>query len=201
MTNDDPTRGPYQSPLRQRMREQTSQIILDAVATVIRNSDLAAVSIAEVARIAEVTEQTIYRHYGTRDELIRAFIKWHLERAVGGPELKLPETIDDLLVWLAARYQTWEDDRQVVSETYLSPIGRELRQPLYEIGYRNLIRMLGLEHPDFDELTRRQAAASMLTLMSTENFVFLKRNLGYDAAEAHASVVAAINAIRRGAGR
>jgi AcrR family transcriptional regulator len=198
MTQDS-TRAPYQSTLRARMKEQTAQIILDAVATIIRRADLAAVSIAEVARVADVTEQTIYRHYKTRDDLIRAFIKWHLEQAVGGPNIQLPQTIDELLAWLELRYVAWEHDRQIVSETYLSPIGRELRLPLYEMGYQNVIRMLGLEHPELGERQRRHVAAAMLTLMSTENFVFLHQNLGYDAHEVHLSVVSAINAIRRGA--
>ena len=197
MTSDGP-KASYQSPLRARLKEQTSLIILDAVGTVIRNGDLAAVSVAEVARIAEVTEQTVYRHYGTRDDLIRAFIKWHLERAVGGPDIQLPRTIDELLAWLEARYRAWEADRQIVSETYLSGIGRELRQPLYELGYQNIIRMLGNEHPELDPAKCRAIAAAMLTVMSTESFVFLHRNLGYDAKAVHASVVTAINAMRRG---
>jgi AcrR family transcriptional regulator len=197
VTSDGP-KAPYQSPLRARLKEQTSLIILDAVGTVIRNGDLAAVSIAEVARIAEVTEQTVYRHYGTRDELIRAFIKWHLEQAVGGPAIQLPRTIDELLAWLETRYKVWEADRQIVSETYLSAIGRELRQPLYELGYANIIRMLGNEHPELGEPMRHAVAAAMLTLMSTENFVFLQGNLGYDAKAVHNSVVTAINAMRRG---
>lgn len=197
MTSDGP-KASYQSPLRARLKEQTSLIILDAVGTVIRNGDLAAVSIAEVARIAEVTEQTIYRHYGTRDELIRAFIKWHLEQAVGGPDIQLPRTIDELLAWLETRYSAWEADRQIVSQTYLSEIGRELRQPLYELGYQNITRMLGNEHPELGDPMRGSIAAAMLTLMSTENFVFLQRNLGYDAKAVHSGVVTAINAMRRG---
>ncbi|MFZ5793670.1 MAG: TetR/AcrR family transcriptional regulator [Sphingomonas sp.] len=197
MTNDA-SKAPYQSPLRARLKEQTSLIILDAVESIIRNADLAAVSIAEVARVAEVTEQTVYRHYRTRDELIRAFIKWHLERAVGGPDIQLPRTIDELLIWLESRYRAWEQDGQVVSETYLSAIGRELRKPLYELGYQNLNRMLGNEHPELSDAMRNYVASAMLTLMSTENFVFLRHNLGYDARAVHVSVVNAINAIRRG---
>ncbi|WP_323825417.1 hypothetical protein, partial [Pseudomonas aeruginosa] len=81
-------------------------------------------------------------------------------------DIKLPQTIDDLLEWVAARYSAWEVDRQIVSETYLSPIGRELRQPLYEIGYQNLLRMLAQEHPGLDEELRKATAAAMLTLMS-----------------------------------
>jgi len=45
---------------------------------------------------------------------------------------------------------------------------------------------------------RNYVASAMLTLMSTENFVFLRYNLGYDAHAVHGSVVNAINAIRRG---
>lgn len=194
----DGTKAPYQSPLRARLKEQTGHIILDAVGSVIRESDLASVSIAEVARTAGVTEQTVYRHYRTRDELIRAFVKWHLEQAVGGPDIQLPRTIDELLTWVESRYSAWEADRQIVSETYLSPIGRELRQPLYELGYQNLMFMLGKEYPEVSEELRAATASAMLTLMSTENFVFLQRTLGYDAMTVHRSIVMAINAMRRG---
>lgn len=192
-------RAPYQSPLRARLKEQTSIIILEAVATILRNADLAAVSIAEVARVAQVTEQTIYRHYNSRDELIRAFTRYHLEQATGGPDIKLPETIAELLVWLEGRYRDWEGDRQIVSEIYLSPVGRELRQPLYELGYHNILRMLEREHPGLDAVARRNYAAAMLALMSTENFVFLHRTLGFGPKEVHASVMTAINAMLAGA--
>lgn len=192
-------RAPYQSSLRARLKQQTAIIILDAVAVILRQSGLAAVSIAEVARIAEVTEQTIYRHYQTRDDLVRAFIKWHLEQAVGGPEIKLPETVDELLAWLASRYRAWAKDRRIVSEAYLSPVGRELRKPLYELGYKNIIRMLSLEHPDLSLDRKEMLASAMLTLMSTENFVFLHQNLGFDHIAVHRTVVAAINAMRTGA--
>lgn len=192
-------RAPYQSPLRARLKEQTSIIILEAVATILRSADLSAVSIAEVARVAQVTEQTIYRHYNSRDELIRAFTRYHLEQATGGPEIKLPETIAELLVWLEGRYRAWENDRQIVSEVYLSPVGRELRQPLYELGYQNILGMLEREHPRLDAAARRNFAAAMLTLMSTENFVFLHRTLGFGPEQVHASVMAAITAMLAGA--
>lgn len=190
-----PPRAPYQSPLRARLKEQTSLIIIEAVATILRGADLSAVSIAEVARIAQVTEQTIYRHYNSRDELIRAFTKWHLDQAVGAPDIKLPETVAELLVWLEGRYHAWASDRQIVSEIYLSPIGRELRKPLYALGYQNILRMLGREHPGLSEDTRKNLAAAMLSLMSTENFVFLHGNLGFEVEEVRASVVTAINAM------
>jgi alpha-D-ribose 1-methylphosphonate 5-triphosphate synthase subunit PhnH len=58
--------------------------------------------------------------------------------------------------------------------------------------------MLGKEHPEVSEELRAATASAMLTLMSTENFVFLQRTLGYDAMTVHRSIVMAINAMRRG---
>lgn len=181
------------------MKEQTSIIILEAVGSILRDADLSAVSIAEVARVAQMSEQTIYRHYNSRDALIRAFSEYHLEQATGGPDLKLPETIAELLSWQEGRYHNWENDLRIVSEIYLSPVGGELRQPLYEVGFRNILKMLAKERPKLSEGARRQIAAAMLSLMSTENFVFLHRILGFNAAQAHASVRAAVEAMLNGA--
>jgi len=59
--------------------------------------------------------------------------------------------------------------------------------------------MLEREHPRLDAAARRNFAAAMLALMSTENFVFLHRTLGFGPKEAHASVRAAIEAMLAGA--
>lgn len=199
MTAPEKPRAAYQSPLRARQKEQTGLIILEAVGSVIREAGLAAVSIAEVARGADVTEQTVYRHYQTRDDLVAAFIKWHIEQTAGGAQPQLPDSIDDLLAWLATRYRAWARDRRIVTEAYMTPIGRALRKPLYAMGYQNIIRLLGREIPGLDDAARAQLASAMLSLMSTENFAFLHENLGYDHDAVHRSVVAAINGLRRAA--
>ncbi|WP_219894380.1 TetR/AcrR family transcriptional regulator [Aquisediminimonas profunda] len=193
-----PPRAPYKSPLRARLKEQTSIIILEAVAKILREADLNAVSIAEVARVARMSEQTIYRHYNSRDALMRAFTEYYLDHETGGPQRKLPETIAELLEWVSSRYRAWENDHRIVSEIYLAPVGRELREPLYAIGYTNIMRMLERERPNLGVDARSDIAAAMLTLMSTENFVFLHRTLGFGAKQVHTSVKAAIDAILAG---
>ncbi len=194
----DNVRAPYQSPLRAKLKKRTSEIILEAVGSVARDYGLAAVSIAEVARVGEITDRTVYRHFATRDELISAFIRWHLEQAVGGPDIELPNTIDELLAWLEWRYRAWEHDFRIVSEAYLSPLGRELRAPLFALGRANILKMLTIEYPHMAEDTRQIIASTMISLMSTENFVFLQYNLGYGAEQTHRTVVAGIRAVIMG---
>ena len=99
---------------------------------------------------------------------------------------------------MAGRYHDWESDHRIVSEIYLSPVGRELRQPLHAIGYANIVHMLGRERPNLGASERGDIAAAMLTLMSVENFVFLHRTLGIGAKQIHASVKAAIDAMLAG---
>jgi len=57
--NKEPTRSGYNSPLRARQKEQTGVLILSAVAAILRSSVLSAVTTAEVARVAEITERTV----------------------------------------------------------------------------------------------------------------------------------------------
>jgi AcrR family transcriptional regulator len=192
-------RAPYQSTLRARHKQQTALLILQSVAAIIRKADLASVSIAEVARVADVTERTVYRHYETRDDLIRAFIKWHLEQSLGGQKVVLVQTIDALFAWFGRRCKNWEEDYKIITETYLSPLGRELRRPLYELARNNNDRLLVQEIPGLDEATRRDLAATILTLMSTENFVFLRQNLGYSPAEIYRCTMSAIRTMIEGA--
>jgi len=195
----DKERAPYQSTLRARHKEQTSQLILDSVAAIIRRADLAAVSIAEVARVADVTERTVYRHYETRDDLIRAFIKWHLDQSLGGPQIVLVQTIEELLAWFGRRCKTWEEDHRIVTETYLSPLGRDLRRPLYEYARDNNEKLIDREIPGLDGDIRRDLAAAIVTLMSTENFVFLRQNLGYSPEQIYRSAISAIRSMLQGA--
>jgi AcrR family transcriptional regulator len=192
-------RAPYQSTLRARHKEQTAQLILDAVATILRRSGLSAVSIAEVARVADVTERTVYRHYDSRDDLIRAFIKWHLDKIVGGPAIVPPNSVDDLLTWVARRQKSWENDEQIVTEAYLSPLGREMRRPLYDLGLANNMRIVEMEVPGLPEKDRRNLAAVMMTLISTENFIFLRQNLGWQPDQILEATTMAIRSMLDGA--
>jgi len=194
-------RAPYQSSLRARHKEQTARLILDSVGAIIRRADLSAVSIAEVARVADITERTVYRHYETRDDLIRAFIKWHLGQSLGGSQIVVARTIDELMDWYRRRCKSWESDHQIITETYLSPLGREIRRPLYEFSRANNDKLIDQEIPGLQAETRYNLAATILTLMSTENFVFLRQNLGFTPKQIYRSTDTAIRSMLDGARR
>src|SRR5271163_4271009 len=123
--NKDSGPSNYNSPLRARQKQQTHDLILSAVATILRIADLAAVTFGEVARVSEVTERTIYRHFASREDLLRAFWKWQLEKS-GGLNVIAPATIDELMSNIKRLFASLDEDEGVIRAVLSSAEGREM---------------------------------------------------------------------------
>ena len=82
----------YRSQLRTQQAEETRSRILEATIRVMAGG-IASVSIPEVAREAGVSVPTVYRHFGTKRNLLAAVYP-HLARRAGLGELIVPESVD-----------------------------------------------------------------------------------------------------------
>jgi AcrR family transcriptional regulator len=94
---------PYGSPLRAQQAEETRGRILDAAVRVIARG-IASVSIPAVAREAGVSVPTVYRHFGTKRDLLAALYP-HVRRRAGLDQLVLPRSMEELLNGLPAHFQ------------------------------------------------------------------------------------------------
>jgi AcrR family transcriptional regulator len=77
--------------LRDRQREVTRDLILNAVAGQLARGDLRDLTFADLAEKAGVSERTIYRHFATKEELLEVFwVRMHAQlgaaRARTGPQ-------------------------------------------------------------------------------------------------------------------
>jgi AcrR family transcriptional regulator len=63
-------RSRFAAATRDRLREA----LLDAAAEVVRRQGARSARMADVARLAGVSRQTLYQHFGTRDALVRALL-------------------------------------------------------------------------------------------------------------------------------
>ena len=129
MMNDDSAKPRYHSPLRSRQKEQTRDLILDAVDAILRGAPLSEVTIAAVSRQADVTERTIYRHFPTREDLLDAVWRRALHAVTGGQDRQL-ETIDQILDLTRAAYRTFDANEGIVRALIAAPEGVDAsRQP------------------------------------------------------------------------
>jgi AcrR family transcriptional regulator len=116
----------YRSQLRADQAEETRARILDATVRVTARG-VASVSIPAVAREAGVSVPTVYRHFGTKHDLLAALYP-HVVRRAGLHELVVPRSIDELLDGLPAYFERTDSLGDLARLAMASPASDEVRQ-------------------------------------------------------------------------
>jgi AcrR family transcriptional regulator len=195
--NKDSGSQAYNSPLRARQKEQTHDLILSAVAIILGGADLNAVTIGEVARVAEVTERTVYRHFTTRDDLLRAFWKWQLEKS-GGATVTEPRTFDELMSNIKRLYASLDADEGVIRAVLSSPEGREMRTIANRTRLEHMLRFVADYVPELPERERHSMASGIISVCSVLSWLFMRDNCGYDGKRAGEAAAFAVQLILEG---
>jgi AcrR family transcriptional regulator len=130
--NDAVEKPKYRSPLRDRQKEQTRDLILNAVDAILRRAPVAEVTIAAVARQADITERTIYRHFATREDLLNAAWRRALRAFIRGQTAQV-ETLDQILELTRAAYENFDANEGIVRAIISAPEGLEVRKRPAEI--------------------------------------------------------------------
>jgi AcrR family transcriptional regulator len=198
MTNDDPAKPRYHSPLRSRQKEQTRDLILDAVDAILRGAPVSEVTIAAVARQADITERTIYRHFPTREDLLDAVWRRALHAVTGGQDQQA-ETLEEILDLTRGAYESFEADAGIVRALIAAPEGvdaskqpAEVRLEMLREAYAGLLGGI----PE-DEVNAVVTATHVLSGASA--WSHLRDYCGLDGAEGGKAAALAIELIVEGA--
>ena len=81
--------------------------LLDAMRERLRDRSWAEVTMAEVARAAGVSRQTLYKEFGSRQELAQAFVLREADRFLGTVEEAVNAHLDDPATALAAAFDVF----------------------------------------------------------------------------------------------
>lgn len=122
---DRPER-PYRSELRVEQGEQTRLRILDATLRVMARG-IATLSVPAVAREAGVSVPTVYRHFGTKIDLLAAVYP-HVVRRAGLDDPVAPRSIDDLRDGVRAIFDRLDAVDDLARAAMASPAGEEARR-------------------------------------------------------------------------
>jgi AcrR family transcriptional regulator len=182
--------GRYHSPLRDRQKRETRDLILKAVGTILQRASLADVTIAEVARTADVTERTIYRHFPTREHLLRAFWIATLERL--GGVYDAPQTLDGYLDLTRRWFTNFDTEEGILRGIAASPEGRAIRQPPNKVRLDTIERIVAPLTEGLPRRERHHIASTILTLCSISGWMHMRDYCGYDGREAGEATAYAI---------
>src|SRR5829696_10022360 len=107
------TTRPYESPLRAEQLEQTRLRILEAMADVLADEEVAEVTVPLVAMSARVSVRTVYRHFPTKEALFDAFSEWaeeHLRLTL----VSYPETLEGVRDMAPALYRMYDEQEPLI---------------------------------------------------------------------------------------
>ena len=147
----------YRSDLRAEQAEGTRGRILDAALRVM-TTGVASLSIPAVAREAGVSVPTVYRHFGTKADLLAQMYP-HAARRSGLDGLPDPTSLRDVRSSLRAIFERVDALDDMARAAMASPVGDEVRHATIQSRYER-IRRLGdsidppLSTADHDRITR-----------------------------------------------
>ena len=76
--------------LRERKKQQTQQLILDTAARLFDQRGFDGVTVAEIARAAELSEMTVFNYFPTKEDLVFGRMEFFEERLVAAVEQRDP---------------------------------------------------------------------------------------------------------------
>jgi AcrR family transcriptional regulator len=171
----------YSSHLRQTQVELTQRTIMEAMASVLIEHGPAGDAVKEVAKRANVSERTIYRHFPSKEALWDAFLLW-VSDLVGLEHY--PESADQMLEMVPGLFAQFDEQEELLracldirawSDVWLR--GRS--------GWKEGIdRLLKNSFPNLHAETRDKAGAVLHMLFNGITWKTMKDQWGFSGAQA-----------------
>jgi AcrR family transcriptional regulator len=172
----------YQSELRAQQAEATRARILDACVRVSARG-IATLSIPAVAREAGVSVPTIYRHFGTKLDLLAAVYPHVLQRA-GLREFVTPSSLDELRDGVREIFDQVDTFDDLARAAMASPAAAEVRQLSMPRRMAQIRQLVETIDPTLVPVDRDRISRLLAILVSSSSLRMWRDHLGSSVDEA-----------------
>ena len=178
----NPPARTYRSELRAQQADETRTRILDATLRVAARG-LATLSIPEVAREAGVSVPTVYRHFGTKADLL-AELYPHVARRSGFDGLPDPSSLADVREAVREIFARLDATDDLARAAYASPLADQARHAMMPRRYARIRRLGDSIEPKLTEADQDRIARLMVILTSSSALRMWRDHLGSTVEEA-----------------
>lgn len=175
--------------LRAEYKNMTRDRILDAAIDLIAESSGEQWTVGAVAARGGTTERTVYRHFDTRQDLMRAV--WpRMQERVGS--VGFPATAAELIDRPRRLFARFDEHPGLVRASINSEVGKELRTSVNADRQAAMLACVTDAFPHLDPRAARRLAAVVQLLESADAWGLLKDFWGFNGAQAGQAVSEAI---------
>jgi AcrR family transcriptional regulator len=97
LTKEPSRKRTYDSPLRRQQQGMTTEAIMAAVEQLILEGRIHNFTIQQVAKLAGISYASVYRHFSSRESLVRGYRDWIMEHLPPEPYV---DDLNDLPEWV-----------------------------------------------------------------------------------------------------
>lgn len=187
-------RKTYSIARRQELAKQTRERILKAVSKIITRKPANVLSIKAVAKAAKVSDRTVYRHFPTRDSMLRAF--WG-EFAENIGMMDFPNTEEELLAAPPRIFAGLDRDERFIRSYLASDFLGEIRRKVDKHRKVSYARCIERAAEGLSSAEKRRAIALIQVLFSAPAWQVLRDRAGLTGAQAGRVVSWGIEVILR----
>jgi AcrR family transcriptional regulator len=187
------SRREYHSALREEQAEETRRRILDATVRVIAGG-LASASIPAVAREAQVSVPTVYRHFGTKEDLFAALYPHVVYRAASARP-PLPASLDEFGPGIRRQFASVDALGDAERAAMASPAAREVRRANMPARIELTRQIAESIVPADSPMDRERLTRLLVVLTGMAAFRTWRDDLGCSAEEAADDVDWAVRAL------
>ena len=180
-----------QPSLRERRREETASLVLDAVEAILAERGVDGLTIDRVAEHVGVSPRTVYRYFPDRAELLAAAMRRNEERS----PYQAPTTPEQIGPAFAAVFPFFDEQPALFRAIHTARVAGRLRS---EVRVRRVGEIEAALAPAVDRLPRReasQASAVIAYLANALAWLSLRDESGLDGRDAGAAIAWAIDTL------
>jgi len=172
----------YRSQLREEQAEATRNRILDATGQLMADG-IATLSIPAVARAAGVSVPTIYRHFGTKRDLLASLYP-HAARRIGLDTLPDPGSLDELRDGIRAYFERVDMSDDLDRAAMASPVADEVRRVTMPSRLERIGKLADSIEPKLPKADRDRITRLVVILTASSSLRMWRDHLGATVDEA-----------------
>ena len=163
----------YHSPTREAAKAETRDRILDAVVRVVLDDGIHAFTVQNVAKKAEVSHRTVYRHFETREELLEGLGErlQTLSSRSGVPDV--PESLDDLRTHVEPSFHAFGDLAKLLRAYVVTSIALQWQTGTRKRRTKTFETIIRRAFPNLPRAELREAATMIRTIGGSRGWYLL----------------------------
>ena len=166
--------------LKERQTDATQKLILSTAIELLETDGVTATTARAVAKKAGISERTVFRYYGSREDFLDALAEEAAAKMHTPPP---PDDIEQLADYVGALYKRFEEFRPLLKEALHTEISKRIRASVARRRWTAVRRLVDAAAPHRSSSDRETAATNISYYLSASTWQYYRFTFNLSAKE------------------